>query len=241
MRVTYQDHQGGSHEHVYEVFGQPAVEAVPVHLDPAHPQRPAIGEWSRLAGLADQWFAAHLQLSVVTEGFQPNLSPWIFSAGHALELYLKSAVAATESMQVAISLSHKMKDLWNHCESYDHFPLLGLLRPDYLNLDRDIYSPGKRDQLPVEERLHLSDNEILYLSLRHVQDLKYLGTPGKTFRGDIRPAFGIRIPNRVMISQLGKIAHWAWGQWACQPGHNNVSLYKLANQHMSGPSAQNTP
>jgi hypothetical protein len=233
IQVSYKDLAGKEHSHTYERFEAPPVDSIPVQLGPSFVERPAIGDWSRLAGLADQWFSAHLQLSIVARNSRTDLSPWAFSAGHAIELYLKAAVAAHESMAKATSFGHKLWSLWRCCEAYEQFPLKGLLRSDLVDLDRDIYSSTARQAFPEDVRRHLSHNELLYLAIRHVQDLKYLGTPGKSLRDGMQLTFASEIPNKVGIGQLGKIAHWVWGQWACRPGYNNASLYQFANQLIS--------
>lgn len=228
MRLDYEDLQGKKHSQEHEVFVSPALHPLPTTRCARYVERPQHGDWSMLAGSADEWFHAHLRLcDSASQGCL--LSPWIFTAGHALELYLKAIVTAYEGLEVAVSIGHHLPKLWQRCEALDQFPLKGLLRPELLELDRDIYATGKREQLSPEAVRHLGENELLYLALRHVQDLKYLGTPGKTLRNGLQLTFASSVPNRPMISQLGRIAHWVWGQWACRGGYNNASLYEHAN------------
>lgn len=230
IRISYEDLQGKKHVQVHELFHSPALKSLPTVRSDDYVERPETGDWSMLAGLADQWFHAHMRLSMPGMNTNGLLSPFVFSAGHAVELYLKAVVAANESLDVAIELGHRLTKLWERCEVYDQFPFKGLLRPELLDRDRDIYSSAKRGQLSQEIRQHLGENELLYLALRHVQDLKYLGTPGKTLRNGFKLSFGSPVPNKVMINQLGRMAHWVWGQWACKPGYNNASLYEQANE-----------
>lgn len=228
MRISYEVLQGKRHSQEHEVMVSPALQPLPTTRCVEQIERPQLGEWSMLAGRADEWFKAHLRLSA-SAGQGGLLSPWVFTAGHALELYLKAMVAAYEGLDVAVSIGHHLPRLWQRCEDLNRFPLKGLLRPELLELDRDIYAADKRNQLSPETRRHLGENELLYLALRHVQDLKYLGTPGKTLRNGLKLTFGSSVPNKTMISQLGRIAHWVWGQWACRGGYNNASLYEEAN------------
>lgn len=229
IRVSYEDLQGNRHSQEHEVFASSLLLPLPTTRCAGYIERPELGEWSMLAGRADEWFHAHLRLSE-SAGQGGLLSPWVFTAGHALELYLKAVVTAYEGLEVAVRIGHQLPKLWQYCEGFDQFPYKGLLRPELLELDRDIYASGNRHQLSPDFQRHLGENELLYLALRHVQDLKYLGTPGKTLRNGLRLTFASSVPNRTMISQLGRIAHWVWGQWACRGGYNNSALYEQANE-----------
>jgi hypothetical protein len=109
------------------------------------------------------------------------------------------------------------------------FPLKGLVRKRLLRADLELYSPSIREKLDPGDRIHVVEHEFLYLAMRHVQDLKYLGTPGPTLRNLHPLSFGISRPNGPMIHILGMLARWTWGQWCCKPGYNNPELCALAN------------
>lgn len=234
VRIGYQDLKGNEHSQEYVLHRELTAELLPTTRSSEFSERPALGEWSMLAGRADEWFHAHMLLSAVNSPPVIPLSPFVFTAGHAVELYLKAVVTANESLKTAINLAHKLPLLWKRCETYDRFPFKGLLLPELLNLDRDIYSPEGRTSFSLGVQHHLGENELLYLALRHVQDLKYLGVPGRTLHNEHKLSFGSPVPNKVMISQLGRLAHWTWGQWAGRPGYNNSSLYEHANSLLQG-------
>lgn len=172
-------------------------------------------------------------LSIPVQG-RIALSPLVFASGHATELYLKSAVTAHDSLEKAVKFGHKMRDLWQRCEGYSGFPLKNLVDVSLLDQRTDIYSTEARRELPEKQRIHLAENESLYLAIRHVQDLKYLGINGPTLKGDYKLTFGLGLPDRTMIGHLTVLARWCWGQWANRGGYNDPSLYDLAAKLASG-------
>ncbi|MEP7043994.1 MAG: hypothetical protein ABI843_13100 [Dokdonella sp.] len=200
-------------------------------LDDTSVRRPTLGDWSMLAGRADEWSRAYLILSVPSS--HVALSPLIFAAAHAVELYLKSAVTAHASFKIAVGFGHKMSELWRYCEALQGFPFKGLLDSKLLDQGRDIYSVEGRQSLSATQRAHLIENEAMYLAIRHVQDLKYLGVKGTTLKGTYALTFGLPVPDRTMIGRLTGLAHWTWGQWWNTGGYNDPSLYALAERVMS--------
>jgi hypothetical protein len=196
--------------------------------------RPAMGDWSMLAGRADEWFRAYLVLSlpINTQRVIPA-SPLTFSAGHAVELYLKAAVTAVESLAEAAKFRHKMRALWEKCENLYGFPLKGHLDLDLLDQTRDIYSMEARNKLSAAQQIHLAENEALYLAIRHVQDLKYLGTKGPTLKGNYHLTFGLVVPDRTMIGHLLSLSRWCWGQWWRKPGYTDSALPLFAQWTIS--------
>lgn len=228
LKVSYQTGDGTPHVQNYEIHA-PEQPLLPTERPAQAYARPPLGNWSMLAGRADEWFAAHLQTSMLPNGLR-GPSPLVFSSGHALELYLKAAVAAHASFKQAEAFGHKLPKLWNLCETYPGFPLKGLLQPALLNRSKNIYDQGVRSRLPEPLRQHLSENEFLYLALRHLQDLKYLGLPGKTIPANQVLTFGAPVPNKTAIWQLGTLAQWVWGEWCCRSGYNSTDLYHLANR-----------
>jgi len=228
FKISYQTEGGTHHVQNYEIHAptQPQLQTErPAQVFP----RPPLGSWSMLAGRADEWFAAHLQTSMLPDGLR-GLSPLVFTSGHALELYLKAAVAAHASFKQAEAFGHKLPKLWNLCETYPGFPLRALVQPALLERNKNFYDQGVRSRLPKPLRQHLSENEFLYLALRHLQDLKYLGLPGRTIPANQVLTFGTPVPNKVAIRQLGVLAQWVWGEWCCRPGYNSSDLYRLANR-----------
>jgi len=228
FKVSFQSGDGAHHVQQYEVHS-PQLPLLPTAQAPDSLPRPPLGKWSQLAAGGDQWFAAHLHASMMPNDLR-GISPLAFTAGHALELYLKAAVTAHASFKEAKDLGHRLPKLWNLCEEYPGFPLKGLIQPPLLDKASKIYDQNVRAKLHPELRKHLSENEILYLSLRHVQDLKYLGLPGQTIAPDQYLTFALPVPNKVAIWQLGTLARWVWGEWCCKPGYNGPSLYELANR-----------
>lgn len=229
FKISYQGIEGRPHSQEFQIPTPRAFSFFPTTAAGARPTKPGLGDWSMLAGRGDEWFETHLRLSLPPHGGS-LVSPWLFSAGHAVELYLKAAVALTANLTAATKFGHKLGDLWKHCESLPGFPLRGLVREHLLAQDLDLYSQTVRQNLPPDDAAHVAEHELLYLSMRHVQDLKYLGTPGATTRKLSAITFGTGVPNRPMIHTLGRLARWTWGPWCCQPGYNNPQLFEFANR-----------
>jgi hypothetical protein len=227
FKISYETEDGAHHVQHHEIHA-PAKPLLPTER-PAHVfPRPPGGNWSMLAGRGDEWFAAHLQVSMLPNELR-GISPLVFTFGHALELYLKAAVAVHASFQQAERLGHKLPKLWGLCETYAGFPFKGMLQPELFDRNKKIYDQGVRSSLQESLRQHLSENEFLYLALRHLQDLKYLGLPGRTIPANQALTFGTPVPNKVAVWQLGTLAQWVWGEWCCKPGYKGTGLYQLAN------------
>jgi hypothetical protein len=105
VTFSYQDHAGNQHDEVHEVALPEVYRPFPFTSPDSTVNRPEPGHWSLLAGRADEWFASHLILGAES-GSLKVLSPWLFAAGHAIELYLKAAVASVTDLKTAVDFKH---------------------------------------------------------------------------------------------------------------------------------------
>lgn len=106
----------------------------------------------------------------------------LFTIGHAVELYLKSAnTKITGDIERAISFGHRLKDLWDDCKEKDNKFMPSYELKDNLFcssfLEEDIYS-----QLCEADIMHFIRHQHLYIILKHLADLKYLGAPLKSIK-----------------------------------------------------------
>jgi hypothetical protein len=137
-----------------------------------------VREWQSFLVSADQWIinyslpAPHL------------MSVKLFSAGHALELYLKASYAKiTGDIDAAMAFGHNLVKMWNASKSLDpSFIPRHELRAAVLALN--ILDPDEYRTLPEDDLLHFLDHQELYVVAKHLPDLKYIGARPKTIKGD---------------------------------------------------------
>lgn len=163
--------------------------------------------WRMLAIIGDQWMCAYLRMGVHGESILP--SPWFFAGGHALELYLKAAVARTSTVDEAVGYRHRMRELWTAAHQITGFPISLELRAHLLSreiLFGDVRLKSQHDTLSRDDRLHLSLHQGLYRAIGHVQHLKYLGVPGQATPETSGYAF--IYPDTDLIRLLDCIRAW---------------------------------
>jgi hypothetical protein len=133
--------------------------------------------WDSLAYHGDEWFAAYACIPGVA------VSPIWFSVGHAVELYLKSAhTKLFGDIKVAIQYGDKIKDLWDECRKHDPSFMDGYAFRDHIFAMNLLDGRGFK-RFSADDQKHLRQNRPLYAVFKHIQDLKYLGTPLKTHSG----------------------------------------------------------
>ena len=143
--------------------------------------------WDSLAYHGDEWFAAYACIPGVA------VSPTWFSVGHAIELYLKSAhTKLFGDINAAIQHGHKIKDLWDECRKRDPNFMKGYGFRDHI-FEMDVLDGSVFKRLTADDRMHFLQNRSLYVVFKHLQDLKYLGSPWKTRSGPW--ALGYRHPD----------------------------------------------
>lgn len=131
----------------------------------------------------------------------------MFTGGHALELYLKSAYARVHGTDATIAKGHKLVELWDEVATMAGFPAAIKLRPVLLSGNLLFSTLPNPDSLSKDDRKHLTVNASLYRTIRHLQDLKYLGTVMKTLPGAAQ-GYVYQIPDMYMINLLAAIRHW---------------------------------
>jgi hypothetical protein len=133
-------------------------------------------EWHSFLIAADEWF--------ITYSLPPILiNVKFFAIGHTVELYLKAAnTKITGDIDRAIRFGHQVKAIWDDCKAKDSaFMPRYEIRDDIYN--RDLL-PRSVEGLNEEDRIHLANNYELYIIAKFLPDLKYLGAPLKTMKGE---------------------------------------------------------
>ena len=131
-------------------------------------------DWHSLAYHGDEWLVAYASVPASVS------SVVLFTVGHTVELYLKSAhTKIFGDIYEAIKFGHRIKDLWDTCKKQD-----GSFMTEY-ELRDSIFSVDFLDQdvlqgLTKDDELHFISHQSFYLVTKHLQDLKYLGLPWKT-------------------------------------------------------------
>lgn len=131
------------------------------------------GDWTDFLPAADQWFITYA-LPPLLFAVKP------FAIGHVVELYLKAAYTKhiTHDINQTIRQGHNLKRIWDECKANDanfmpHYELREhIFQSNFLitsgrDLDRDDYQ-------------HFIIHFDLYLIMKHLTDLKYLGTPWRS-------------------------------------------------------------
>jgi hypothetical protein len=133
-------------------------------------------DWHSLAYQGDEWLVGY--------ACAPPGAPSVvtFSVGHALELYLKAAhTKLFGDFDKALKFGHRVKDLWDACKKGDcaflpnHEIRDAIFSVDFL--DQQVFKT-----LSGDDQLHFIDHQSLYIVAKHLQDLKYLGLPWKTWK-----------------------------------------------------------
>lgn len=140
-----------------------------------------MNDWKCLAEAGDEW--------VVAYALAPELSRvQLFSAGFALELYLKAAYSkVTGSSDDIAKFGHNIPKIVAQIRVSDGDFLPALkIREDFLG--RDLLS-GNISDLSIEDQKSLITDIWLYLALVHLADLKYLSGPLKSSQGPRAFAF----------------------------------------------------
>jgi hypothetical protein len=149
-------------------------------------------EWHSFLWAADEWF--------ITYSLPPVLiHVKFFAIGHTVELYLKAAnTKITGDIDRAIRFGHQVKAIWDDCKAKDSaFMEEYEIRDDIY--DRDLLT-RPYEGLNEENRIHLGNNYELYIIAKYLPDLKYLGAPPKTMKG--QAGLALIYPNTYWIGFL---------------------------------------
>ena len=127
----------------------------------------------------------------------------LFVIGHSVELYLKSCYTKlTGNAQKAVRFGHDIAGLWSACKQADH-----AFMPHYELLSRvlaaNVTNFGSVDSLTKDEQLHFLHHQSFYLVAKHLPDLKYLGAPLKTIKGEY--AIGAIYPDDYWVSFIREL------------------------------------
>jgi hypothetical protein len=180
---------------------------VPIYFDP---ERAPGDRWRQYAFDGDQFFVAYLVLSGASSKRHPDLtSPWFFTGGHTLELYLKAAQLkhdpALTNKQLGSHNSNAMVNRWNACRQIKGCPLPFDMQP--FNKDRTMFNFAKwAKSLPMSERQHYLLYGNVYRSIHHLVDLKYLSAGGPSLPD--KPAYAWVMPDKYLIEILQNMRAW---------------------------------
>jgi hypothetical protein len=126
-------------------------------------------DWHSFLQAADEWF-------IIYSLPPPLRHVKLFAIGHTVELYLKAAnTKITDDIKGAMNFRHNLKAIWDDCKAKD-----SAFMPQYEIRD-DIYNrdllPSPFEGLNEEETLHFGNNYELYIIVKYLPHLKYLGAP----------------------------------------------------------------
>lgn len=167
-------------------------------------------DWLQYARNGDEWFYAAIALQQDAAAFA-ILSPCLFAAAHALELYIKAAVLKRSGYLADDNGKplHLGKVLWERAADTPGFPVAVQLRWDllktYCAFDGDLETYATRSR---EEAMHLMQHRFLYEALRHVTDLKYLRAGGSTLPKGKPTAYLASFPDAQMSNTLQTLRQW---------------------------------
>lgn len=129
--------------------------------------------WIRFLDAADQW--------LISYSLPPALmAVKLFEIGHVVELYLKAAnTKMTGDIKRSIKFGHKIKQIWDDCKSRDKafMPNYEIRQHVY---DSDFMHNPWNNLFNQDDFMHFVHNQELYITAKHLPDLKYLGLPPKT-------------------------------------------------------------
>jgi hypothetical protein len=179
--------------------------------------------WIDFPWLADEWFVvyaySHRSLTSVT----------MFALAHSVELYLKGCVAKHEflvatnirgmtdaertkceedSVKKAVDYNHRLFDIWKALKAADPsfmpgFDLLdSVLSVAFTDDEEELHS-----KLPSIASSNYREHRELYLVMRYIADLKYLGGPMKK---EMHPYFSHDLRSDYWIKFFTSIRKWIW-------------------------------
>lgn len=135
-----------------------------------------MSNWFMFTRCADEWL---MNYWIAT----PLASVRQFSVGHALELYLKAAVAKIEGEKEAMAAGHNVLRLWKKCKEDPMF-IPGYKLSEVILSKPDLFSGRPlKEFLSAIEVSEFESNSELYMIAKFLPDLKYLGTTPKAAKG----------------------------------------------------------
>jgi len=132
--------------------------------------------WHSFIWAADEWFISY--------SLPPNLvHVKLFTIGHTVELYLKSANAnITGNIDRAIKFGHKIEDIWDDCKNHDRKFMPNFeIRNSVFNID--LFTGQLEKKLSRDDLRNYSDNQEFYIIAKLLPDLKYIGTRLQSLKG----------------------------------------------------------
>jgi hypothetical protein len=151
-------------------------------------------EWRGFLQAADEWLINYLSA--------PNwlINVKLFSIGHSFELYLKAIYAhGNNDIDGAVKYGHRLDLLWKACKALDPPLLPAVVLRDSV-LAEDILHGGLDKRLDRDDFLHFLKYQELYLIVRHLPDLKYIGAPLKS--ANYQLAYAFSFPNEMWADIL---------------------------------------
>ncbi len=161
-----------------------------------------MSNWDNFLDTADQFFISY---SIHYYGI-PLAPVKFFEIGHTVELYLKAAYTKkTGNIDDAVNFGHKLKKIWDACKTLDPS-----FMPQYVINDSIYYSDFISDNgasLSSVNCVQYLENQELYVILKHLPDIKYLGAPLRTVK-EGQSAWVILSQNPYWISFLKELRHY---------------------------------
>lgn len=148
----------------------------------------------------DEWLIASTMLD------SSLIAPKLFSIGYALELYLKSAlIKLTQDEKRVIKYSHSLKGLIDDCFGQDS-NFCPTLKIDNEAYDCDFLNFKNLSKLPQKSNLEYVHKQELYIVVKYLADVKYLGTTLKGHKGSY--SFGAVEENPLWIKIFSEIRNY---------------------------------
>lgn len=154
-------------------------------------------EWHSFLWTADEWF--------ITYSLPPQdlVHVKLFAIGHTVELYLKAAnTKITGNIDGAIKFGHNIKAIWDDCKSHDKKFMPNFEIRDCV-FNTDLFTGEIQKRLSGDDLKNYFHNQELYTIAKLLPDLKYLGAPLKSIKGQC--TLGSFHPNPYWINFLREL------------------------------------
>jgi hypothetical protein len=174
-------------------------------------------DWDDFLWSADEWIVNYsLPVMRLT-------SVKLFSIGHAFELYLKACNSKiTGDIERAIKFGHELPRIWKDCKERDRTFL-----PDYELRDtvlaRNLLDHKDYSKLSKDDAIHFLHNQELYVVVKYLADLKYLGAPLKRIKGAY--ALALFFPNPLWADLFKALRAYL--------GHPEAGKLDMLQEHIS--------
>lgn len=165
--------------------------------------------------MADEWFVAY----AITP--TPMASVVLFSLAHAVELYLKACFGKTcGTIEETVRMGHDLPKMWQQLKTADPTFMPGFeIRKNVYEATGTAEDDEIRTSLSPDDWTHFLEHRELYLVMKYVVDLKYLGGPMRIehcvyLSYSVRGSYWIRFLNEIrsflMRGESEYFDHMSW-------------------------------